>query len=234
MINITILSNDSSYVNNIRSKCFERGLEVEHLESSTKLITYLAVHKRGIVLLDIRHSSKIVSVIYNEFIKNNCFDFKFIFMEDFSKSFIEIDNVHSFSATASNILEVLDDISFGTNYLLINSINDYELKLKISNTLNKLNLPASVKGYNYLLEGIKYAIRNYSHNISITSVLLPYLSNLFNESVVNIEKCARVAVKHIVNNQNEEFKKIFGHNRITVKTFIVLISNHIISILYQN
>ena len=234
MANIIILSNDSCYVNNIRSKCFERGLEVEHLESTTKLIKYMLINKRGIVLLDVRHSSKILSLLFEEYIRNSFVDFKFIWLTDFSKAYIEIDNVHSFSATATNILDVIDSISFGNNYLLVNSVQDDELIFKISNVLNQLNMPVYMKGYDYLVEGIKYVIRNKSNKISITKELLPYLSNKFEETSINIEKCNRIAVKHIVNNRNDEYNKLFGNNIVTVKNFIVLMSNYIVSILCQN
>jgi FixJ family two-component response regulator len=90
VIKIAVLSNDSCYVNNIRSKCFKNNFAVEQLNSTMDLINYLIDEKSGIVLLDMKRPSKIISFIHEKILKNNIVDFKFVSMTDFSKCYIAI------------------------------------------------------------------------------------------------------------------------------------------------
>ena len=228
VIKIAILSNDSCYVNNIRSKCFKNNFSVEQLNSTMDLINYLIDEKSGIVLLDMKRPSKIISFIHEKILKNNIVDFKFVSMTDFSKCYIAVDNIYSFSATASNLIEVLENISLGKIHLVVNSFNVEELGERIEFLLNKFCLPITMKGYDYLLEGIKYRLINIEKKVSVKNDILPYLSSKFNDNVVNIEKCVRGAINHMRSNCSSGFVEFFADLHVTVKVFIEMLSNHII------
>lgn len=229
MVNTIILSNDNSYVNNIRSKCIRIGAEIEHLDSVSKLISYIMVNKRGVVLLDVRHSSKIISLIYDNFVRNGFLDFKFICLNDFSNNYgIDIDEISSFTASASNVSDVLEKAYLDKTHLLLQSISDEDLKLKISNLINAFSLPSTMKGYDYLIECVKYRIKNIDKNISLSNDIYPYLADLFNEDISNIEKCIRVSVNFMSKCSNEEFVKVFGDLRVTTNIFVNILAKHII------
>jgi hypothetical protein len=175
-----------------------------------------------------KRPSKIISFIHEKILKNNIVDFKFVSMTDFSKCYIAVDNIYSFSATASNLIEVLENISLGKIHLVINSFNVEELGERIELLLNRFCLPITMKGYDYLVEGIKYRLINIEKKVSVKNDILPYLSSKFNDNVVNIEKCVRGSINHMRVKCSCGFVDFFSDLHVTVKVFIEMVSNHII------
>ncbi|MDR1001801.1 MAG: sporulation initiation factor Spo0A C-terminal domain-containing protein [Oscillospiraceae bacterium] len=72
-------------------------------------------------------------------------------------------------------------------------------------------IPASVKGYHYLREGIIYAVLNPLPLDSLTKQLYPYLGRLFHKTGSSIESSIRRAIEYLPARADEEIlRSYFG------------------------
>ena len=77
-------------------------------------------------------------------------------------------------------------------------------------------------------EAIKYRIFHVKEKVLLNKDIYPYLADVFGEDVSNLEKCIRVAVRHMSEVASESFKNIFGEIPVTSNIFINILARDII------
>lgn len=83
---------------------------------------------------------------------------------------------------------------------------------KILRLLNKLGMPANLKGYKYIKESLILCLKDNNYYLHTTSYLYPKLSKLFREKTSCIEKAMRNAIElSWCRGDIKEQDKIFGY-----------------------
>ncbi len=74
-------------------------------------------------------------------------------------------------------------------------INDTELELMITKILHQIGVPAHIKGYHYLREGIKLAVKDDDMINSVTKILYPTIAKKFGTTSSRVERAIRHAIE---------------------------------------
>ena len=111
------------------------------------------------------------------------------------------------------------------------SINKMELnkEQKIISVINGLGIPFNVKGREYIIQGIKYALKHEKFRMTIE--LYPYISEKLKVTQTSVERAMINAIKFATERKSELFYSVFGasanKNHITNKEFICAVVSYL-------
>ena len=113
-------------------------------------------------------------------------------------------------------------------------INKEPIEVKVTNLIHDLGVPAHIKGYQYLREGIIMAVANEEIINAVTKSLYPLLANKYDTTPSRVERAIRHAIE-VAWNRGEiaVHDKIFGYTvnsnkgKPTNSEFIALIADKI-------
>ena len=74
-------------------------------------------------------------------------------------------------------------------------INDNELELMITKILHQIGVPAHIKGYHYLREGIRLTVKDEEMINSVTKILYPTIAKKYNTTSSRVERAIRHAIE---------------------------------------
>jgi len=108
-------------------------------------------------------------------------------------------------------IKSLVDINANGDTQIIRNGRNRALEEKISNVFITVGIPAHIKGYQFLREAIKMAIRQPEIINSITKQLYPAIANLFSTSASKVERAIRHAIEVAWNRGKiENINALFG------------------------
>ena len=108
-------------------------------------------------------------------------------------------------------IKSLVDINTNGDTQIIRNGRNRALEEKISNVFITVGIPAHIKGYQFLREAIKMAIRQPEIINSITKQLYPAIANLFSTSASKVERAIRHAIEVAWNRGKiENINALFG------------------------
>lgn len=106
---------------------------------------------------------------------------------------------------------------------------------KISNIFISIGIPPHIKGYNYLREGIKYAVAEPNIINNVTKELYPKIANHFDTTPSKVERAIRHAIEVAWNRGRiDAINAIFGvrvyigTEKPTNSEFIALVADKLI------
>lgn len=109
------------------------------------------------------------------------------------------------------IVNVVSGEKLGTKTVHERAVGDKTLDEKISNIFVSVGIPAHIKGYQFLREGIKLAVDNPSIINSITKSLYPSIAKRFDTTSSKVERAIRHAIEVAWNRGKiENINNIFG------------------------
>lgn len=114
------------------------------------------------------------------------------------------------------------------------TMTDHELNLEVTNMIHEVGIPAHIKGYQYLREGILMAIKDMEVINSITKVLYPSIAKRFSTTSSRVERAIRHAIEVAWDRGDvDTLNEIFGYTIHTAKgkptnsEFIAMIADQI-------
>lgn len=75
------------------------------------------------------------------------------------------------------------------------SINDINLEVEVTDILRKANVPANVKGFNYLRTAIMLSVKNVEMINSVTKLLYPTVAERHQAKPTQVERAIRHAIE---------------------------------------
>lgn len=76
-----------------------------------------------------------------------------------------------------------------------NEISEHDLELMITDIIHEIGVPAHIKGYHYLREGIALCVENISLINSVTKELYPSIAKKFSSTASRVERAIRHAIE---------------------------------------
>ena len=111
---------------------------------------------------------------------------------------------------------------------------DHPLESIVTDIIHEIGVPAHIKGYQYLREGILFTIRDAGSVAGITKVLYPEIAKKFSTSPTCVERAMRHAIEVAWDRGDEEVRqKIFrgtvsgNRGKPTNGEFIAMIAEHV-------
>lgn len=200
--------------------------DTEKVEADIKKIdgekAYQYIMEKGndyeIILLDvglpIRDGLSIVNELYKNNIKN-----KYILISEYNTSCLK---------KITNIIPTIEAVFINPKYLkdienvIINSVNgeealetpdEIEIKTIISKQLHKLGMPAHIKGYQYIREGIFQMFTNGTKVNKITKDLYPLIAGMYDTTPSRVERAIRHSIEVSWSRGDYEvMESIFGNS----------------------
>ena len=145
---------------------------------------------------------------------------------------------NSFYFTKSPKMESIKNNNFKlhtTNTPFITSSNDENsLDTKITNIIHEIGIPAHIKGYLYLREGIKLVVNDVNILGAVTKELYPNIAKTYNTTSSRVERAIRHAIEICWNRGKTQLSEsLFGYSiknsthKPTNSEFIAVISDKI-------
>ena len=75
------------------------------------------------------------------------------------------------------------------------SINDINLEVEVTDILHKARIPANVKGFNYLRTAIMFSVNNAEMVQRITKLLYPTVAKRYGATPSQVERAIRHAIE---------------------------------------
>ena len=123
----------------------------------------------------------------------------------------------------------------GKNISIWEKKSTASLDEKISNIFISIGIPPHIKGYNYLREGIKYAVEEPNIINNVTKELYPKIANHFDTTPSKVERAIRHAIEVAWNRGRiDAINAIFGvrvyigTEKPTNSEFIALVADKLI------
>ena len=123
----------------------------------------------------------------------------------------------------------------GKNISIREKKSTASLDEKISNIFISIGIPPHIKGYNYLREGIKYAVEEPNIINNVTKELYPKIANHFDTTPSKVERAIRHAIEVAWNRGRiDAINAIFGvrvyigTEKPTNSEFIALVADKLI------
>lgn len=123
----------------------------------------------------------------------------------------------------------------GKNISIREKKSTASLDEKISNIFISIGIPPHIKGYNYLREGIKYAVAEPNIINNVTKELYPKIANHFDTTPSKVERAIRHAIEVAWNRGRiDAINAIFGvrvyigTEKPTNSEFIALVADKLI------
>ena len=111
---------------------------------------------------------------------------------------------------------------------------DHPLESIVTDIIHEIGVPAHIKGYQYLREGILFTIRDAGSVAGITKVLYPEIAKKFSTSPTCVERAMRHAIEVAWDRGDEDVRqKIFrgtvsgNRGKPTNGEFIAMIAEHV-------
>lgn len=116
-----------------------------------------------------------------------------------------------YNVLEQRILNVYEGARLGGKVVRQKSVSERTLDERISNIFVSVGIPAHIKGYQFLREGIKLAVDNPPIINSITKSLYPSIAAKFNTTSSKVERAIRHAIEVAWNRGKiENINSIFG------------------------
>ena len=133
------------------------------------------------------------------------------------------------------------DAMFAGNYrqgvesAIYQSMQNDELRQKVSVCLKRLGISPRLRGYRYLVEGILLVMRDISILDRCTSVLYPYLGKIFHSTPERVERCMRYSIETAFERGNlSDIEQVFGYTvdvskgKPTNSQFMAMVADHLL------
>lgn len=116
-----------------------------------------------------------------------------------------------YSVLEQRIQNVYDGDKLGSKVMRKKTVSEKTLDERISNIFVSVGIPAHIKGYQFLREGIKLAVDNPSIINAITKSLYPTIARRFDTTSSKVERAIRHAIEVAWNRGKiENINNIFG------------------------
>ena len=224
MSNITkasIFTSDKNLASGIKDRCQSFGLEVNYITRLSDFLSHIISANNEIVFVD--HKFQKTRNVLSDFCKKYDNNIKIIYL-------IDKKDKASFIGCTAVIRENIDDIDRiipvligeGDSFCGVSSnISIEELFMCVSSCLAEFKIMPRFLGYNYLIQGVVYAIKHCNNKIRLTDDIYKYLSEQNDSMVCNIEKNIRTAIRHSLKDNPHLFASIIDKDKkITNSTFI--------------
>lgn len=170
------------------------------------------------ILLDVQLPSRDgISVINN--LHNKGYKNKYILLSEYNTVLLK---------KITNIIPTIESVFINPKYVediesallmiakkedLIESESELEIKSVISKQLHKLGMPAHIKGYQYIREGIFQMYTNSSSVTKITKDLYPLIAEMYNTTPSRVERAIRHSIEVSWSRGDYEvMESIFGNS----------------------
>lgn len=200
--------------------------KTEKVEANIKKIdgekAYQYIMENGndyeVILLDVGIPLRDGISIVNELYKNNMKN-KYILISEYNTTCLK---------KITNIIPTIEAVFINPKYLqdienvIINSVNkeeniethnELEIKTIISKQLHKLGMPAHIKGYQYIREGIFQMYTNGTKVNKITKDLYPLIAGIYDTTPSRVERAIRHSIEVSWSRGDYEvMESIFGNS----------------------
>lgn len=100
-----------------------------------------------------------------------------------------------------------------TNTTLIENDNADNMEAKITNIIHQIGVPAHIKGYTFIREGIKMVIDDITLLGAVTKELYPTIAKKYQTTPSRVERAIRHSIEVAWNRGNQEkINQFFGYN----------------------
>ena len=117
---------------------------------------------------------------------------------------------------------------------------DHPLESVVTDIIHEIGVPAHIKGYQYLREGILFTIRDAGSVTGITKVLYPEIAKKFSTTSACVERAMRHAIEVAWDRGDEEVQQKIFHGTVsgnrgkpTNGEFIAMIADYIVLRIHQ-
>ena len=117
---------------------------------------------------------------------------------------------------------------------------DHPLESVVTDIIHEIGVPAHIKGYQYLREGILFTIRDAGSVTGITKVLYPEIAKKFSTTSACVERAMRHAIEVAWDRGDEEVQQKIFHGTVSGKRgkptngeFIAMIADYIVLRIHQ-
>lgn len=157
--------------------------------------------KYDVIVIDVQLSKRdgisIISELHNEGIDN-----KYFLISEYNTVFLKkitnvIPNIEAIFINPEIAKDIEDAIIICTNkeQKVIESTEEIEIKSIISKQLHKLGMPAHIKGYQYIREGIFQIFMNKGNVSKITKDLYPLIAKMYETTPSRVERAIRHSIE---------------------------------------
>ncbi len=130
---------------------------------------------------------------------------------NYSKFIVLKLNIFRLILLEQRIKQVAERQPIGSKVVYKKPISDKTLDERISNIFVSVGIPAHIKGYQFLREGIKLAVDNPAIINSITKSLYPTIAQRYETSASKVERAIRHAIEVAWNRGRiENINSLFG------------------------
>lgn len=219
--NASIFTSDKSLASAIKDRCQKFGLQVNYITRLSDFLSHIINASSEIVFVD--HKFKKTRSVLNDFCKKYDNNIKIIYLIDKNE---ELSFAGCTAVIRENIAE-LDGlipslIGEGDTFCGVSSnVSIEELFMYVSSCLAEFKIMPRFLGYDYLIQGVVYAIKHCNNKIRLTDDIYKYLSEQNSSMVCNIEKNIRTAINRSLKDNPHLFSGIINKDKkITNSTFI--------------
>ncbi|MEG2310424.1 MAG: sporulation transcription factor Spo0A [Clostridia bacterium] len=143
-----------------------------------------------------------------------------------------IDRIRDLLRVDNGFVQTNASMSYTQTTLNSSVKTNVPMEVRVTNIIHDVGVPAHIKGYQYIREGIMLAVKNEDIINSITKTLYPTLATTFATTPSRVERAIRHAIEVAWNRgQIEMHDKIFGYTvnsnkgKPTNSEFIAMISD---------
>lgn len=118
------------------------------------------------------------------------------------------------------------------HHVVTDEISDHDLEMEITDIIHEIGVPAHIKGYQYIRDGILMSIRDKEMINSITKILYPTISKKYGTTSSRVERAIRHSIEVAWNRGNPDvIEEYFGYTvsdgkgKPTNSEFIALIAD---------
>ena len=222
-----ILSNDSSFSYNFRSKLFNVGIEVEYSGYLGGLLDFLLENDEGLVFIK-SNSDRCIKYIKQYALLQNNKNFAFIFIKDNSGIDITCDNIFTFVCTNDDVISRIPQIieKMRSKIQCSDTISTSKIEQYILLLFKSLKFPYNTNGYGYLKDCI-FVMMDPSNKSRKLKDAYNIVAQKYNKLSTNIEKSIRLAITNFIRKSSVVATCIFGKDTITNNEFISYMINTI-------
>lgn len=226
-INAIILSNDSSFSYNFRSKLLELGMDVQYSGCFGGLLDFLLENDKGLVFVK-TGSCRCQRYIKQYSLLQNDKNIVFIFINDNDSLNIDCDNIFTYECKQSDLCSKLPYIirSMKNRIGCSSYISSSKIEQYISLLFKSLKFPYNINGYDYLKDCI-CIMMDHKNNCSTLKDSYNIIAQKHNKFPANIEKSIRLAIGNFIKQSSIMVKCIFGKDTVTNNEFVSYMINTI-------
>lgn len=153
----------------------------------------------NVIVLEVDLPNKDGITIVNN-LHNNGYENKYILISECKTNFLRkittiVPTIEAIFIKPQNIKDIEDTIIMSLEEVIVETKSELEIKSIISKQLHKLGMPAHIKGYQYIREGIYQMFNSKDGITKITKDLYPLIAKKYNTTPSRVERAIRHSIE---------------------------------------